>query len=256
MTSRLKYLKSRARARNKDENEVENHQHDSVVSEGDEAINPYNDDLKDLVEKMKTIPVKRDNMEELKQHLRTTREYRDELLKNKKLNLDEVCPYFFVQGDESIELILFEYVERFGHLKAERGLLSNWYKYSSVLEELIKTQFESQAFYSNWPEDVENFMVLLKLFPASRVGKKKLAQRETFHNASEKLIIFRKVNFATHIFTMNLSIFCFYFRMQFDRLEHHRKKCLKRRTKIIHTSLAVGRRKTKSYDTTLRLKKH
>lgn len=51
-------------------------------------------------------------------------------------------------------------------------------------------------FFTNWPIDIENLLFLLKLFPASKTGKNGLAKRDTFYNASEKLIVFFEVIIA------------------------------------------------------------
>lgn len=52
-----------------------------------------------LVESMKTIVITDANMPDLKQHLKTTRVFRDELLTNEEVDLLEMFPYFFVKPE-------------------------------------------------------------------------------------------------------------------------------------------------------------
>lgn len=149
--------------------------------------------FKDLVESMKNMVVNNDTIDEIKEKLKTTREFRRKMLADKAIDLIENFQYFFV----SLDLILFEYQDRFACFEAADEFNKHWGKYSDSLDSLIKTQYECNAFYTNWSEDIEkSLLVVLKLFPSSKLGKNKLAKRETFHNATEKLIVFRPVNIS------------------------------------------------------------
>lgn len=63
-----------------------------------------------------------------------------------------------------------------------------------ALQVLFESQYDTSAFVTTWPEDIENILALLKLFPSSKVGKKSLANRATFNRATQKLFVFRTVN--------------------------------------------------------------
>lgn len=52
-----------------------------------------------LIESMKTIVITDASMPDIKQHLKTTRGFRDELLTDKKIDLLEMFPYFFVKPE-------------------------------------------------------------------------------------------------------------------------------------------------------------
>lgn len=139
---------------------------------------------------MKNMVANNGTIDEIKEKLKLTREYRRKMLADKTIDRLESFPYFFV----SIDLILFEYQDRFSYLEAEDEVIKRWAKHSDGLDRLIKTQYECSGFYTNWPEDIEkSLLVVLKLFPSSKLGENKLAKRETFHNATEKLIVFRPV---------------------------------------------------------------
>lgn len=88
---------------------------------------------------------------------------------------------------------MFEYEDRFKNVESQ-SFLENWKSYSIAIKELLETQYDSSVFVTTWPEDIENILALLKLFPSSKVGKNCLANRATFHRATSKLFVFRTVN--------------------------------------------------------------
>lgn len=62
------------------------------------------DDMKRLIEKMKTVIIDDgNNMETLKKNLKITREYRNNMLLDENINLLETFPYFFVRAEMVIE---------------------------------------------------------------------------------------------------------------------------------------------------------
>lgn len=85
------------------------------------------------------------------------------------------------------------------------GFKDKWTQVSSALNLLLESQYNNSMFYTNWPKDIEDILILLKLFPSNRVGRNALANRETFYNASEKLIKFCQVILA--IFRSNVVNF-------------------------------------------------
>lgn len=183
MENRLKYLSSRKRKL--DEHleaiaPIENENH-SALDEGA---------LKNMVEQIQEALVSKDNLQ-LIENLSLTRSYRHQMFKNKRMEFIDSFPCFFVD----VNIILIDYKDQYSDLETENEFVVNWSKYSEGLDTLIKTQYESTSFYTNWPEDIEQLLVLLKLLPASTLGKNKLAKPITFHKSTEKVIVYKKVYF-------------------------------------------------------------
>lgn len=87
---------------------------------------------------------------------------------------------------------MFEFSERFTDCNA-LGFLEKWNNFAHGLNTILNSQYDSSMFFTNWPQDIENVLIPLKLFPASKTGKNGLARRDTFYKASEKLIVFFEV---------------------------------------------------------------
>lgn len=100
--------------------------------------------------------------------------------------------------------ILFEFEDRFKDVSSQ-SFVENWNKYSTAIQALFESQYDTSAFVTTWPRDIENILALLKLFPSSKVGKHCLANRATFHKASNKLFVFRTVNIHIHDFSLTDS---------------------------------------------------
>lgn len=92
----------------------------------------------------------------------------------------------------SLKQVLFEFDESFTEIDS-MGFINNWQSFAIALNDILTHQYSSSLFYTNWPADIENILILLKLFPSSKVGKHALATRDTFYKASEKLIMFCEV---------------------------------------------------------------
>lgn len=89
------------------------------------------------------------------------------------------------------------------------GFINSWQRFAVGLNDVIDKQYFSSKFYTNWAEDVENIIALLKLLPSSKVGRNALATRETFYNATDKLIVFCRVRVNNN--TEACLLYSFYF---------------------------------------------
>lgn len=78
------------------------------------------------------------------------------------------------------------------------GMIEKWERYAYGLNATMQSRYNSSMFFTNWPQEIENLLILLKLFPSSKTGKNMLAKRDTFYKASEKLIVFYEVFNAIH----------------------------------------------------------
>lgn len=85
-----------------------------------------------------------------------------------------------------------DFEERYKDLNSNI-LTENWHLISGELKGLLERQYKSEAFYTEWSEDVNDFLILLKLFPLKKAGRNVLAPKTTFYNSVKKLINFYEV---------------------------------------------------------------
>lgn len=57
----------------------------------------------------------------------------------------------------------------------------------------MQTQFKSSMFVTKWSSDIDNFLMLLKLFPFKPIGRNNTAAPLTFKNSIDKLIVYSDV---------------------------------------------------------------
>lgn len=70
-----------------------------------------------------------------------------------------------------------------------------WPLYSEKVKKMLELDKKDDNFATMWPEDVEKFLMLLKLLPAVACGKSTLPEGlQTFNKSVEKLIVFNQVN--------------------------------------------------------------
>lgn len=80
------------------------------------------------------------------------------------------------------------------------AFLQLWPKYELHLREIL-TQDYKLCVQTIWPKEIENILVLLKLFPAKSVGRN-TSNILSFNKAVDKLIIFHEVR--NQIFCWNI----------------------------------------------------
>lgn len=75
------------------------------------------------------------------------------------------------------------------------AFLAKWNEYALSLSSVLHAQYSSEVFCTSWPEDIDKLFILVKLLPANTASKrvKDSTRREVFQKATEKLIVFRKV---------------------------------------------------------------
>lgn len=72
-------------------------------------------------------------------------------------------------------------------------MIQKWPLYSKDLINMLTVTYNAHI-YTQWPEDIQNVLILLKLLPATKKAKKTNdGQIELFSKAMEKLFVFRKV---------------------------------------------------------------
>lgn len=72
------------------------------------------------------------------------------------------------------------------------AFLDTWSEFAEKLKKVHQQSYKSDI-DTEWSDDIENFLILLKLLPLSSGRKGQLATRLSFQNAIRKLIVFSKV---------------------------------------------------------------
>lgn len=201
MTQRLKYLATVDRKRSSEfsESAESGDSEDEKNNEGNAA---------EIFEKLKSTIVKEENWHDIENGLRSCREYRSNLLKITRTDLLENFPYFFAHpklvmckcSTERSELeiylflflqILFEFSDRFPQLDS-KAYINAWPRYSAQLQDILRKQYATLNFHTQWSEEIQKLFILIKLLP-TKFGRKVNTCRETFQKTTEKLIVFRPV---------------------------------------------------------------
>lgn len=183
-------------------------------------IDECDEDMQNLVNQMKSVVINDSNIEKIKLDLQKSREYRCKMLLDAKTDLLESYPYFFTNVDLvcyhslhhfACEMhkclyfilfhtlfrfqILFEFHDRFKNID-EMVFLNKWKTFGASFTRVLNDHYKTCLFYSGWDAEIEQILVPLKLFPASKVGRNANANNKTFQKAMNSLIVFRKVTFV------------------------------------------------------------
>lgn len=86
--------------------------------------------------------------------------------------------------------VLLDFAQHFSDIDSN-AFLDTWSAFGEKLKEVHQQSYNSNI-DTEWSDDVENFLILLKLLPKSP-GRKGLATRVSFQNTIRKLIVFSKV---------------------------------------------------------------
>lgn len=120
-----------------------------------------------------------------------------------------------------------------------------WSTKGEKLQVILMRDYPASAFVSNWPQDVEQLLILLKLLPSKNTRHNNV---EVFKKAIKKLIIFREVLSIIEILIILKITFNLICSIQ------HLVQCWKSKT-IFLTLSHVEIRKTISSDITSILRK-
>lgn len=88
--------------------------------------------------------------------------------------------------------ILLDFADAFKDVNTNI-LVDSWPTIRNDLKQILQQQYKSEAFHTEWPEEINDFLILLKLLPLKNVGKNVLASKDTFVNSVKKLIKFYDV---------------------------------------------------------------
>lgn len=94
------------------------------------------------------------------------------------------------------------------------GLLENWATYKPKLDGVLEHHKKS-AFETEWKSNVDDFFVLLQLFPSKQVGRNVTANLKNFEASVDKLVQFELV-FMHTFFLLSTSTRCKFLRILFS----------------------------------------
>lgn len=116
--------------------------------------------------------------------------------------------YFSIYNMWSSLQVLYDFEQ--AHKLASGKLFKNWPQISENLSNVMRLHKMDTDFVTMWSKDVEKFLMLLKLLPATAKGPETLASGiETFNRAVDKLIIFKEVRSILHYVFTYLVIILF-----------------------------------------------
>lgn len=142
---------------------------------------------------LKSIKIDRNNIHKVEEKLKLTSAYRKQLMLDPLIDVLEYFPYLFTHP----ELLLFDFKSE--HEAASAKLIEKWPGYRSKVEDLLQFYGLKDEFATSWPKDIEEFLILLKLLPAS--GSKSSSGIKTFNESIDDLIKFEPVRTGTKIYS-------------------------------------------------------
>lgn len=200
-----------------------------------EAINEEVEmQAKQDTETLKTIVVTNETLDQVKTLMLKTVSYRSKLMLDPKTDIKEWFPFIFIHSELVIFLcdvlaysdilfrtecfsysqIGFDFDARFPNVNSD-GLLNNWITVKGRVREILEKQYKF-VIKSSWPEDIEDFLALLKLMSAT--NRTTMAGIVGYNKAVEKLIVFQQVRnndlvfervfyFLTITFSLHILLF-------------------------------------------------
>lgn len=74
------------------------------------------------------------------------------------------------------------------------AFINEWPELSKNLHKILTVNLKQKRFSTDWSDDIESFLVLLKLFPSQQVGRHVIASDTTFKQSIGKFIKYDSVN--------------------------------------------------------------
>ncbi|XP_055306986.1 uncharacterized protein LOC129571243 [Sitodiplosis mosellana] len=163
-------------------------------SNQDSAIEPNIENestAKEDVVFLKSLIVTEENMAIFAEKLNFTREYRLKLLLDKEIHLKEWFPYFFTHP----QLILMEFSQANPTVNAS-VFVNEWPSISQQLRGILANHYKQKTFKTDWSAEIEDVLVVLKLFPTNQVGRNVIASIPNFNKSMNQFIHFEPLNAA------------------------------------------------------------
>lgn len=203
LNARLKHMRDVQRKLEK--NNAEN---DSIINESQLNESVLEVTAQADIVFMKSMVISDDKMDILLQKLNSTRKFRQAMVLDKSIHLKEQFPYFFTNPElvnmnalfPSLQSVFtkhfFQILKEF-ELSNEkvncRAFFEKWPNFSTKLWDILTKHYNQHEFGTDWAKDIEEVLVLLKIFPSRQVGKNVIASDRTFENSVKNFIQFEPV---------------------------------------------------------------
>lgn len=160
---------------------------------------------------LKSVVVSEENMETIIEKLNLTRQYRQKMLLDKNMNLKEQFPYLFTDLSlvKWIFLVFSYFCSQLTKIHAlfqmttefelanptvkASAFLDKWPAIFPQLRNILREHYRERNFKTDWSENVESILVLLKMFPSRQIGRNVIASDATFKKSVEQFIHFEPV---------------------------------------------------------------
>lgn len=73
------------------------------------------------------------------------------------------------------------------------AFVDKWPVVATKLRGILTNHYKEKEFRTDWSVEVENVLIILKMFPCPQVGRNVIASNATFEKATEKFIKFEPV---------------------------------------------------------------
>lgn len=157
---------------------------------------------------MKSMVINDDVMDLFLQKLNFTRKHRQAMLLDKSIHLKEQFPYFFT-NPALVNLknftclyaflifqTLFQILKEFELANEEvncHAFLEKWPILAPKLWDVLTKHYKQNDFATGWAKDIEDVLVLLKMFPCRQVGRNVIATNKAFETSVKTFIQFEPV---------------------------------------------------------------
>lgn len=161
------------------------------------------------LEWLKTHSIDKNDREGIVKKLNSTRELRKEMLKITETDLREQFSFFLV-APELVSIyhiqfktcnlnfilnqLLWDYAEQFT-TTSYNGFVDEWHRFGPVFREYCDISFDLSVKHTQWPDEIENILLLLKILPpAQQRGRGKGRKTvKPFLQLIQKMLVFRVV---------------------------------------------------------------
>lgn len=170
------------------------------------------------LECLKRLVIRNCNITDAIEKLNSTRKYRKVLMANTQTDLRQKFPFFLSNPDlvgffsncyhmiRHIQVrlsnneillndlqVLLDYEEEFRAHSSSDTFVRMWPNYANPMRKFCNKKYECEK-HTEWNEDIENFLLLMKALPSAQRGKK-----QPFKDMIEKLIVFKVVRLTMKI---------------------------------------------------------
>lgn len=89
--------------------------------------------------------------------------------------------------------ILFDFELRCRNVDTE-AFVKIWPEFSTKWKNILRQNKQADQYATMWSDDIDQFLIMMRLLPPGARGRNQVAQRQNFHSAIDKMIVFNKVS--------------------------------------------------------------